>query len=256
MRCSLPTRFCPGTKNARARPMLDRTYLRENTDEVRDALENRGADVDIDEFLELDERWRELKARGDDLRHERNQITKKIGKLVAEGKEEEREKAIKRSRELKAEIEEVEEEGVELEDELRERILEIPQIPDESVPLGLDERHNVEDRRWGFDDLRELPDEVTPHYDVGEDLDIIDEARGAKTTGSGFYFLKGEGAMLEHALVQFMLDVHREQDYVDVFPPIPVKSTAMRGTGQLPKFADDAYRLGGAETVEYDDDDL
>ncbi|ELZ25850.1 serine--tRNA ligase [Natrinema limicola] len=236
--------------------MLDRTYIRENTAEVRDALENRGADVDLDEFLELDERWRELKARGDDLRHERNQITKEIGKLVAEGKEEEREEAIKRSRELKAEIEEVEEEGVELEEELRERIHEIPQVPHESVPLGLDERHNVEDRRWGFDDLRDLPDEVTPHYDLGEDLDIIDEERAAKTTGSGFYFLKGEGAQLEHALIQFMMDIHREQGYVDVFPPIPVKSASMRGTGQLPKFADDAYRLGGSNEEEYDDDDL
>ncbi|ARS90138.1 serine--tRNA ligase [Natrarchaeobaculum aegyptiacum] len=236
--------------------MIDRTYLREHPDEVRDAVENRGADVDVDEILELDERWRELKARGDELRHERNQVTERIGKLVAEGKVDEREQAIEESKELKDQIEDVEAEATELKADLEERMLEVPNVPDESVPLGLDERYNVEDRRWGFDDLRVDPDDVTPHYELGEDLDIIDEARAAKTTGSGFYFLKGDGARLEHALVQFMMDVHREQGYVDLFPPIPVKSESMRGTGQLPKFADDAYRLGGSNEEEYEDEDL
>ncbi|MDQ2052379.1 serine--tRNA ligase [Natronolimnohabitans sp. A-GB9] len=236
--------------------MIDRTYLRENPEEVREALDNRGADVDIDEFLELDERWRDLKARGDELRHERNQVTKRIGKLVADKKEEEKEEAIQESKELKSQLREVEIEAEELKDELEERMLEIPQIPHESVPLGVDERHNVEDRRWGFDDLRELPADVTPHYELGEEMDIIDEERGAKTTGAGFYFLKGDGARLEHALVQFMMDIHREQGYVDLFPPVPVKSESMRGTGQLPKFADDAYRLGGSNEEDYEDDDL
>ena len=87
-------------------------------------------------------------------------------------------------------------------------------------------------------------------------MEILDFERGAKTTGAGFYFLKGDGARLEHALIQFMLDVHREQEYVDVFPPVPVNSTSMTGTGQLPKFNDDAYRLGGAERDDYEDDDL
>ena len=236
--------------------MLDRTYVRENPDEVREALDNRGADVDLDEILELDERWRELKARGDELRHERNEITEQIGKLVAEGKQEEKDEAIEQSKELKAEIEDVEAEAAELQEQLKERMLEVPQVPHESVPLGVDERHNVEDRRGGFDDLREVPADVTPHYELGEEMDIIDEERAAKTTGSGFYFLKGDGARLEHALIQFMMDIHREQGYVDVFPPVPVKSASMRGTGQLPKFADDAYRLGGSNDEEYDDEDL
>lgn len=236
--------------------MLDRTYLRENPQEVRDALEARGADVDLDDLLEIDERWRELKARGDELRHERNQVTQRIGKLVADGKQDEKDEAIAQSKDLKAEIEDVEDEAAALRDELDERMLEVPQLPHESVPKGVDERHNVEDRRWGFEDLRVDADEITPHYELGEDLDIIDEARGAKTTGSGFYFLKGDGARLEHALVQFMMDIHREQGYVDLFPPIPVSSESMRGTGQLPKFADDAYRLGGNNEEDYDDDDL
>ncbi|WP_293028622.1 serine--tRNA ligase [Natronococcus sp.] len=236
--------------------MIDRSLLREDPEAVRDALDNRGADIDLDELIEIDERWRELKARGDELRHERNQVTERIGSLVAKGKQDEKDEAIEESKELKAEIEDVEEEANELGNELRERMLEIPQIPDESVPLGLDERHNVEDRRWGFDDLRVDADTVTPHYELGEDLDIIDEERGAKTTGSGFYFLKGDGARLEHALIQFMMDIHREQGYVDLFPPVPVKSESMRGTGQLPKFADDAYRLGGSNEEAYEDDDL
>ncbi len=236
--------------------MLDRTYLRENPDTVRDALENRGADVDFDEILEIDERWRELKARGDELRHERNEISSRIGELKQEGKDDEADEAIERSQSLKADIEDVESEASELEDELEERMLEVPQVPDESVPVGEDEADNVEHRRWGFDDQHDLPDEVVPHYELGEELDIIDEARGAKTTGSGFYFLKGDGARLEHALIQFMLDVHREQGYVDIFPPVPVNSQSMQGTGQLPKFADDAYRLGEDNEKAYDDDDL
>ncbi|WP_267640962.1 serine--tRNA ligase [Haloarchaeobius amylolyticus] len=236
--------------------MLDRRYIRENPEEVRESLDQRGYDVDLDEILDMDEEWRELKARGDELRHERNTVSQKIGQLKQEGKDEEAQEAIERSSELKEELEDIEDRADELDAELDERLLEIPQVPHESVPVGEDEADNVEEERWGFDDLRDLPAEVTPHYDLGEDLDIIDEARGAKTTGAGFYFLKGDGARLEHALIQFMLDVHREQDYVDVFPPVPVKSTSMRGTGQLPKFNEDAYRIGGDEFDDYDDDDL
>ncbi|MHC3436698.1 serine--tRNA ligase [Natrialbaceae archaeon A-gly3] len=236
--------------------MIDRTYLRENPEEVRTALEERGADVDLDTILEIDERWRELKARGDDLRHERNTVSKRIGELKQEGKDEEAEQAIEKSQELKADLEDVESEADDLEADLEEAVLEIPQVPHESVPVGADEADNVEARRHGFDDLRVSSEEVTPHYDLGEDLDIIDEARAAKTTGAGFYFLKGDGARLEHALIQFMMDIHREQGYVDLFPPIPVSSESMRGTGQLPKFADDAYRLGGHNDDPYEDDDL
>ena len=236
--------------------MIDRTILRENPERVRTALENRGADVDLERILDADEEWRELKARGDDLRHQRNEVSSKIGELKQAGEEEAAQEAIERSQSLKTEIEAVESRANELEAELEEAMLELPQLPDESVPVGADESDNVEHRRWGFEDVRELPDTVVPHYDLGEDLDIIDEARGAKTTGAGFYFLKGDGARLEHALIQFMLDVHREQEYVDVLPPVPVKSTSMRGTGQLPKFADDAYRLGGSNEDDYEDDDL
>jgi len=236
--------------------MLSRQFVRENPETVRDALDAKGVDVDLDRILEIDEEWRDLKAEGDNLRHERNEVSSKIGQLKQEGKDEEAEEAIERSGELKARIEEVEDRADELEDELESRLLELPQIPHEDVPRGATEEENVERRREGFDDLRELPDDVIPHYDIGEELDILDFERGAKVSGGGFYFAKGAGARLEHALIQFFLDVHREQDYVDVFPPIPVNSASMRGTGQFPKFVDDAYRVGEKNEAQYDDDDL
>jgi len=227
--------------------MLRRQFVRENPDAVREALELRGTeDVDLDAVLELDEQWRELKSRGDDLRHERNRISDRIGELKREGEDEQAEEAIERSGELKDE----------LEAKLEARLLEIPNIPQDAVPPGEDELDNEEVRRVGFDDLRDRPDPVVPHYDLGEELDVLDFERGAKVSGGGFYFLKGDGARLEHALIRFMRDIHREQGYTEVFPPIPVKSTAMRGTGQLPKFNEDAYRVGGDEHDDYADDDL
>jgi seryl-tRNA synthetase len=237
--------------------MISRQFLRENPEAVREALRNKGVDdVDLDRVLEVDEEWRSLKNRGDDLRHERNRTSSKIGELKAAGKDEEAEAAIERSQELKAELAGVETRADDLEAELETALLEIPQIPHEDVPVGDDEADNVELRREGFDDLRALPDEVIPHYDLGEELDILDFERGAKVAGGGFYFAKGEGAMLEHALIQFFLDVHREQGYLDVFPPVPVNSRSMEGTGQFPKFTEDAYRLGASNEDPYGDDDL
>jgi seryl-tRNA synthetase len=236
--------------------MLSRQYVRENPEEVRAALDRRGVEADLDRLLAVDREWRDLKARGDDLRHERNEVSETIGQLKREGEAAAAEEAIERSEQLKEELQEVEERADELEAELEDRLLELPQVPQDGVPEGDDESDNVEVRREGVADGRDLPDEVVPHYELGADLDIIDEDRGAKVSGAGFYFLKGEGARLEHALIQFMLDRHREQGYEDVFPPVPVTSASMTGTGQLPKFNEDAYRVGGDEFEGYDDDDL
>lgn len=224
--------------------MLSRQFLREHADTVRETLDQRGTDdVDLDAILETYEEWRSLKARGDELRHERNEVSDRIGELKQAGKEEAAADAIERSQGLKEEIQEIEARADELETKLDEALLRVPQIPHESVPVGDDETDNVERRRWGFTDHRELPETIDPHYELGEELDIIDEARGVKTSGSGFFFLKGEGARLEHALIQFMLERHREQGYVDLVPPVPVSTESMTGTGQLPKFAEDAYRI-------------
>jgi seryl-tRNA synthetase len=237
--------------------MLSRQFLRENPETVREAMEKKGVtDVDLDHVLEVDEEWRRLKSRGDDLRQRRNEVSGRIGELKQEGKEEEAQRAIEESGELKAELDEVEARAEELESELEEALLEIPMVPHESVPVGEDESDNVERYRWGFEDLRDLPGEVVPHYDLGEELDVLDFERGAKVSGGGYQFVKGDGARLEYALVQFMLDVHREQGYTDVFPPIPVNSASMEGTGQFPKFVEDAYRIGGENEAPYDDDDL
>ncbi|MFC6943054.1 serine--tRNA ligase [Salinirubellus sp. GCM10025818] len=237
--------------------MLSRQFLRENPETVREAMEKKGVtDVDLDHVLEVDEEWRRLKSRGDDLRQRRNEVSGRIGELKQEGEEEEAQRAIEESGELKAELDDVEARAEELESELEEALLEIPMVPHESVPVGEDESDNVERYRWGFEDLRGLPGEVVPHYDLGEELDVLDFERGAKVSGGGYQFVKGDGARLEYALVQFMLDVHREQGYTDVFPPIPVNSASMEGTGQFPKFVEDAYRIGGENDAPYDDDDL
>lgn len=236
--------------------MLDRTMLREDPETVRWALDVKGVSLDLDRVLAVDEEWRELKANGDSLRHERNEVSRKIGELKQEGKEEKAQEAIDRSSELKEELQEIEQRADELEERFDRALLELPQIPHESVPVGEDEADNVERYREGFEGLRDLPQKIVPHYDLGEELDILDFARGAKVTGGGYQFVKGDGARLEHALIQFMLDVHREQEYRDILPPIPVNSASMRGTGQLPKFAEDAYRVEARQDDEYDDDDL
>jgi len=237
--------------------MLSRQFVRENAEMVREAIEQKGVTgVDLDEILRIDAEWRELKAEGDNLRHQRNEVSSEIGEYKREGEEEKAQAAIERSSEMKAELQRVEDRADELEAKLEARLLEIPNVPHESVPVGEDESDNVERYREGFDDLRTLPEDVIPHYELGEELDILDFERGAKVSGGGFQFVKGEGARLEYALIQFMLDVHREQDYVDVFPPLPVNSESMRGTGQLPKFAEDAYRIGARQDDDHDDDDL
>ena len=237
--------------------MLDRDVLREEPERVRWAIEVKGVEgVDLDQVLAIDEEWRELKAKGDSLRHERNRISEKIGELKRAGDEQAAQEHIQRSGELKESLEAVEQRADALEAELEAALFELPNIPHESVPVGEDETDNVEVDRWGFDAPRELPDPVIPHYDLGEELEIIDFERGAKVAGGGFQFLKGDGARLEYALIQFMLDLHREQGYTDVFPPIAVNSASMRGTGQFPKFVEDAYRIGGANDEPYDDSDL
>ena len=236
--------------------MLSRQYVRSNPDTVRDACEKKGVDVDVNRILEIDEEWRELKSHGDDLRHEQNEISAQIGQFKQAGEETKAEEAIEQSQTLKDELEEVSTRADELETRLKERLLEVPGIPHESVPAGVDEQDNIPRRQEGFDDLRELPTEVIPHYDLGEELEILDFDRASKTSGAGFYFLRGDGAQLQHALIQFMLDVHREQGYQDLVPPIPVRSAAMEGTGQFPKFVEDAYRVGGGNAESYDDDDL
>ena len=174
--------------------MLSRQFVRDDPEAVRRALETKGVDVDLEAVLETDAEWRELKAEGDDLRRRRNEVSSEIGELKREGDEEAAAAAIERSGELKAELEALEKRADELEAELEERLLELPNVPHPEAPVGDDESDNVEARRWGFEDRRELPEEVMPHYDLGEKLDVLDFERAAKVSGGGFYFAKGEAA--------------------------------------------------------------
>ena len=220
--------------------MLDIRFIRENPDTVKTAMKNRCAEVDIDQLLEIDAQRRTLIAEVDALKSERKSTSKNIGKMIQEGGDP---KEIKEQvRAMGDRISEMDTELKQLDAQLREGLLLIPNMPDETVPVGKDENDNPVLRSWG-----EKPDfdfEPQPHWDLGEALGMFDFERGAKISGSGFPLFKGVGAKLERALIQFMLDTHTiEHGYEEVAPPFMCNETAMTGTGQLPKFAEDMYQV-------------
>lgn len=222
--------------------MIDIELIREEPEKVREGLERRQEDPDlVGAIREVDEEWRESKQEADTARMRHNEVTDKIEELVQKGGNPD--ELIEEASELKEEVDEMEEKSEQLKERRDELLLKIPQVPKDNVTVGEDEDDNAEIMRNGFEELRELPDSVIPHYELGEDNNWIDEERARKTTGSGNYFLKGDVARLEHALVQFMMDVHRKQGYTDIFPPITVRSHSMEGTAQLPKFSNDSYKI-------------
>jgi seryl-tRNA synthetase len=208
--------------------MIDIRVIRENPELVRQAIENRHDSAPLDEILNLDTQRRQKVGELDNLRQERKTISK------------EREKAQERGRALRAEIQEMEEEVRRLDEQLEELLLQVPNIPQSDVPLGKDDSDNVVVRSWG--EPRKLAFKALPHWQLGEDLGIIDFERGVKISGSRFYVLKGMGARLQRALITFMLDLHiNEHGYQEIYPPYMVKQECMVGSGQLPKFADNIY---------------
>ncbi|NPA90890.1 MAG: serine--tRNA ligase [Chloroflexi bacterium] len=219
--------------------MLDLNFIREHPEVVREALRKRHEDTSIlDRVLELDRRRRELIAQVERLRAERNRVSKEISRLKDP---EERNARIAAMRELKSRLETLEKELRDVETQLNELLLRIPNIPRPEVPEGVDERDNVILRTWG--EPRTFDFEPLPHWDLGPMLDIIDFERAAKISGSRFYILKGAGARLQRALISWMLDVHtREHGYTEIYPPALVRSHALIGTGNLPKFADTLYK--------------
>jgi seryl-tRNA synthetase len=222
--------------------MLDLRYIREHPDEVREGLLKLNATAPIDEILALDERRRELLAKADALRHQRNVVSERIGRM-----KEKDQALIEEMREVGATIKRLDAELGEVEAELNHLLLLVPNMPDTSVPVGKDESENVLVRTEG--EPREFDFEPLPHWDLGPTLDIIDFERGVKISGSRFYVLKGLGARLQRALITWMLDVHiREHGYLEVYPPYLVRGECLVGTGNLPKFADNLYR--------YEPDDL
>ncbi|WP_339217622.1 serine--tRNA ligase [Ornithinibacillus sp. FSL M8-0202] len=223
--------------------MLDMKYLRNNFEEVKGKLQHRGEDLsELDRFGELDERRRELITKTEALKAQRNEVTKQISQLKKEKKD--ADEAIKEMRQVGDQIKEYDDELREIEETLQTIMLSIPNIPHESVPVGESEDDNIEARKWG--EVPAFKFEAQPHWDIATNLDILDFERAGKVTGSRFVFYKGLGARLERALWSFMMDLHAdEHGYVEMLPPTIVNRNSMTGTGQLPKFEEDAFKLEG-----------
>ncbi len=220
--------------------MLDLKFVRENLDVVKQALEVRQSNLSLDEFLELDRKRRQLIQESEELRSRRNRVSQEIGRLKKAG--EDASDIIREMKEVGARIKRLEEELSAIDQKVRDILLAIPNIPHESVPVGKDEDDNVTVKRWG--DIPEFDFEPLPHWDIGVNAGILDFERAAKLTGSRFTVYFGMGAMLERALINFMLDLHREKHgYLEVLPPVIVNSASLYGTGQLPKFEEDLFRL-------------
>ncbi len=219
--------------------MLDRKLIRENPELVKKNLKNRNADPKvIDEFLKSDLRWRELKNELDNLRSERNSLGLKISELKKNKKNADSE--ISKSGEISAKIKTFEEEVIEIEKLLKESELNFPNIISDSTPIGKDENSNPEIRKWG--NPKKFSKDVIAHDEFGKEQDILDFDRGSKISGHRFTFIKGWGARLERALIQFMLDVQTSNGYLEILSPFLVKTQTMQGTGQLPKFSEDLYQ--------------
>ena len=211
--------------------MLDLKFIRENIDQVREAVAKRQDTAPLDEILELDAGRRQKILELEDLRHERKE-TARQRKVDKETSEE--------GRDLRVMIRGLEEEVRGIDEQLEELLLQVPNIPHPSVPTGRGENDNVTVRSWG--EPKSLDFQPSPHWDLGESLGIIDFDRGVKLSGSRFYVLKGLGARLQRALIAFMLDLHTSQHgYQEVYPPFMVKRECMVGSGNLPKFADNLY---------------
>jgi seryl-tRNA synthetase len=219
-------------------------FVRNNPQVVQDALLKRGSAVTLDEFLKLDQQRREKLFIVEQMKNRRNLVSEEIGRLKKAGKDAPDMKL--EMRDLSRQIKEIDEVYKDLEDKLQQILLDIPNIPHETVPVGQSEADNQVVRTWGKP--REFKFAPKPHWDLGEALDILDFERGGKVTGARFTFYKGYGARLERAVINFMLDLHTNQhNYVEVFPPFMVNRESMIGTGQLPKFAEDMFKIEGQE---------
>ena len=221
--------------------MLDIKLIRENPDLVKRAMKTRNKDMDalVDEILEIDARRRELSSKRDQLKARQNAAGKMIPQLKKEGKD---------TSELMAEMNAVkdaikadDEELTALENKQKSIMYEFPNIPSETTPIGKDDSENVEIRRWG--EPRKFDFEAEAHWDIGARLGILDPETAAKVTGARFHFYKGLGARLERSIINFYLNTHTEHGYTEIFPPFMVNRASMTGTGQLPKFEEDAFKL-------------
>ncbi|NLJ77249.1 MAG: serine--tRNA ligase [Peptococcaceae bacterium] len=224
--------------------MLDLKFVRGNPQKVQDVLTSRGIKYSLKDFIRLDEQRREKLFNVEQMKNRRNVVSEEIGRLKKAGKDVP--DMVMEMRDLSRAIKEKDEEIKNVEGRLREILLDIPNIPHESVPVGKDAADNTVVRKWGK--KRDFGFTPRPHWEIGENLNILDFERGGKVTGARFCFYKGLGARLERALISFMLDLHTgEHGYTEIFPPFMVNRQSMIGTGQLPKFAEDMFKIEGTE---------
>ncbi|MBC2724025.1 serine--tRNA ligase [Desulfosporosinus sp.] len=223
--------------------MLDLKFVRTNPEVVKEALEKRHVSISLDHFLKQEEERRKLLFEIETLKARRNLVSEEVGRLKKSGKD--AESLVLEMREVGQNIKDLEDTSANIVQEMEKVLYEIPNIPHTSVPIGLDESANVQIRTWGIPRVFDF--EPKAHYEVGETLDVFDFVRAAKVTGARFTFYKGLGAKLERSLISFMLDRHTAKGYTEILPPYMVNRASMIGTGQLPKFEDDAFKIVGTD---------
>ncbi len=224
--------------------MLDAKQIRANPEIIKEQLAKRGIAGVLDGFLSLDEERRKVLGQVEELKSFRNSASQEVGRKKKEGLEPA--ELMERVRQIGQEIKVLDDRLKETEAKIENILLNIPNLPHSSVPVGEDEASNMEIRRWGDPRLFEF--EPLAHWDIGVNLDILDFERAAKLSGARFTVYKGAGALLERAVINFYLDMHtREHGYREILPPFMVSADCMQGTGQLPKFAEDMFKLEGKE---------
>ena len=224
--------------------MLDIKFVRDHLDEVQKMLENRCNPLKLDGFKELEKKRREILSEVEQLKSKRNTVSKQISVMKKNG--ENADEIVKEMRAVGDKISALDGELKKIEEELRDIMLHIPNMPKDDVPVGKDDSENPEIRKWGTP--KEFSFEPKAHWDIGEALDILDADRAAKVTGARVTFYKGMGARLERACINFMMDLHStKHGYTEMLAPYIVNRDSMVGTGQLPKFAEDMFKLEGLD---------
>ncbi|MCK9375901.1 MAG: serine--tRNA ligase [Syntrophobacterales bacterium] len=224
--------------------MLDLKFVREHLEAVEQALKKRGQEISLDEFRRREAERRQLLTRLEELRHERNTLSQEVGGLMKAGKKAEAQPLRDRVTAINDESKSLEAQSEAEDAWVRDFLLNLPNIPHESVPVGASSDDNPVDHTWG--EAPRLDFEPRAHWDIGEGLGILDFERAAKITGARFALLKGPGARLERALINFMLDLHTQKHgYTEVLPPFIANEDSLRATGQLPKFQEDLFKLEG-----------
>ncbi len=219
--------------------MLELKFMRENVEMLKEVLKNRNNSIDMDAFVALDSKRREVLSEVENLKRERNNVSAEIASLKKEKKDANH--LIEKMGGVSAKIKELDVELAEIDAELTHIQMTIPNVYHSSTPIGPDEDHNVEIRKWG--EPKKFDFEPKPHWEIGENLGILDFERGAKLSGSRFVLYRGAAARLERALINFMLDTHTlEHGYTENLTPFMVKAEVCEGTGQLPKFEEDMYK--------------